>query len=343
MTIVNGQASVLLAAMADGIGELTFASVQWVEAARQSLEAAVARQAEALTDLGEFTICEVGHNPPAYLHCGASLAWHAKFNGAAVEVSVGELPVSQCNYKIEGDHSIISNLARIQYHNRDPNLVALAQARLTKLSRWEIHGQIPDHPALATVLRSLHDSLAARTMPRFVFMTPEWVSTARHILSTRAVSEKYARGIKDVVYTFSEEFTDTPGYAFPDGSHGGFWVHCDHGQITVGAGPLPRQYEPADALTKGFYTPIVPVGRTVNTAMTADEKQQQVVYSKGAFRYDKVAKKAAVEQSSPSGKGPMGPELGRIFIVLHDELSRRTSGELPSDFDLSVKPEWGTP
>lgn len=29
--------------------------------------------------------------------------------------------------------------------------------------------------------------------------------------------------------------------------------------------------------------------------------------------------------------------------VLHDELSKRTSGELPSDFDKSIKPEWATP
>ena len=85
-------------------------------------------------------------------------------------------------------------------------------------------------------------------------MTPEWVASARHILSERAASAKYAHGIKDVVYTFSEEFTETPRYAFPDGSHGGFWVRCDHGAITVGAGPLPEELGPADGLTKGPYS-----------------------------------------------------------------------------------------
>ena len=221
-------------------------------------------------------------------------------------------------------------------------MVAAAQARLNKLSRWELHGAMPQHKVLASVLRSLHDTMASRTMPRFVFMTPEWVSCARHILSTRAVSEKYRDGIRDVEYTFSEEFTDTPRYAFPDGSHGGFWVHCNHGAITVGAGPLPAELEPADRLTKGVYTPVVPVGRTVNAAMTPEEQEEQVTYGKAAFRFDKVAGRAPVTQSSPSERGEMPPELARIFMPLHDELSKRTSGELPMDFDSTLKPEWAS-
>jgi hypothetical protein len=32
-----------------------------------------------------------------------------------------------------------------------------------------------------------------------------------------------------------------------------------------------------------------------------------------------------------------------VMMVLHDELSKRTSGELPVDFDSSIKPEWATP
>jgi hypothetical protein len=336
-------ASALLAVMADGIGDLTFASEEWVDAARETLEAEVAKHSEGLADLGTFTMCEVGHNAPAYLHCGSKLAWWAKFDNAAVEVGSGELANDECDFKLEGDHSVISNFARIQYHGSDPALVSAAQERLTKLSRWEMNGSAPDHAVLGVVLSSLHDTMAGRTMPRFTFMTPEWVSSARHILSTRAQSEKYRDAIKDVVYTFSEEFTDTPKYAFPDGRHGGFWVHCNHGRITVGAGPLPEQYGPADHLTKGAYTPVVPVGRTVNAAMTEDEQAEQGEYSKAAFRFDKEAGKRPVDQSSPSGKGPMPPELGRVFVPLHDELSKRTSGELPCDFDNSLKPEWSAP
>jgi len=329
--------------MADGIGDLTYASPEWVEVAREALAEQVERHAGELGDLGKFTLCEVGHNPPAYLHCGTSLAWHASFDGSTVELQPGELPDQQCDFKLQGDHSIISNIARLQYHGRDPRVVAAARERLSRLSKWKIHGAVPDHRGLATVLRSLHDTMAARTMPRFVFMTPEWVSSARYILCSRAVSEKYADGLKDVAYTFSEEFTNTPRYAFPDGSHGGFWVRCDHGAITVGAGPLPQEFEPADALTRGQYTPIVPVGRTVNRAMTKAEQEEQGAYSKTAFRFDKVAKQAPVEQSSPSGKGVMPPELARIFMPLHDELSKRTSGELPADYDPDIKPEWATP
>jgi hypothetical protein len=336
-------APAVLAAMADGIGDLTFASPEWVEAAAEALKSAASRHEAGLADLGRFTICEVAHNAPAYLRCGPSLSWHARFDGSTVEVHAGELPDEECDYKMQGDHSIISNLARIQYHGRDPDAVTAARQRLIKLSRWKMHGTMPDHSVLAVVLRSLHDTLAARTMPRFVFMTPEWVNSTRHVLSERAVSAKYADGIKDLVYTFSEEFTDTPRYAFPDGSHGGFWVHCDHGQITVGAGPLPKELEPADTLTKGVYTPVVPVGRTVNRGMTEADEVELEAYRKAAFRYDKVANRRPVDQTSPSGRGPMPAELSRIFMPLHDELSKRTSGELPVDFDSTVKPQWATP
>jgi len=335
-------ASVVLAAMADGIGDITFASSEWVEAARQSLAASVETYAEGLADLGKFTLCEVGHNAPVYMHCGPTLAWHAKFDGASVEVGEGELDGSECDFKMQGDHSIISNMARLQHTGRDPKVVAAAQARLGALSRWKIEGELPAHPVLSVVLRKLHDDLAGRTMPRFVFMTPEWVSSARHILTQRAQSEKYAPGIKNTVYTFAEEFTQTPKYAFPDGSHGGFWVNVNYGQITVGAGPLPSEYEPADALTLGEYTPVVPVGRTVNRAMTEAEIEDQKTYSKAAFRFDKVAKKAPVTQSSPSGKGVMPDTLARVFMVLHDELSKRTAGDLPADYDDSITEEWAT-
>ncbi len=35
--------------------------------------------------------------------------------------------------------------------------------------------------------------------------------------------------------------------------------------------------------------------------------------------------------------------LGRVMGVLHEELSKRTSGELPSDYDQTIKAAWATP
>jgi len=332
----------MLAAMPEGIGELTFASPQWTEAAGAFLAAEVDRRAAGLSDLGAFTLCEVGHNPPAYLKCGNRLAWHAKFDGASVEVGSGELPDAQCTLKIEADHSILSNLGRIQHHGRDPEVVAAATDRLSKLTRWKFSGKPPEHPVLVAVLSALHEAMAPRTLPRFVFMTPEWVSTARHILSTRVKLDKYASELRDVQYTFSEEFTDTPRYAFPDGRSGGFWVRLDRGAIEVGAGPLPEALQPADYFTFGTYSAIIPVGRTVNAAMTDDDKQAQAKYSEAAFRFDKQAGRRPVEQSSPSGHGEMPKALARVFLPLHDELGKRTSGELPSDFVDGIKPEWAT-
>ncbi len=241
MSIGEGHHSVVLAAMADGIGDLTFASAEWVRHAGDALTAAAAKHGGGLADLGAFTFCEVAHNPPAYLDVGGPLAWHARFDGAEVEVATGALRAAACDLKIEADHSIMSNLARLEYRGRNPVVVSAARARLMKLTRIEMRGAFPDHPVLGVVLRDLHDAMAPRTMPRFVFMTPEWVSSARQILTARATSAKYADALSDVVYTFSEEFTDTPAYAFPDASHGGFWVHVNHGQITVGAGPLPTE------------------------------------------------------------------------------------------------------
>lgn len=338
-----GHPSVVLAAMADGIGDLTFASPEWVAAAGEALAAAAAKHADGLADLGRFSLCEVAHNAPAYLHAGASLAWHAHFDGAKVSAHVGELGLEACDFKVEGDHSVMSNLGRISFHGKDPQVVAAAQARLQKLSRWEVQGNFPEHPVVVAVLRSLHDAMAPRTMPRLVWMTPEWVSSARHIVTTRAASEKYADGLKNVVYTFAEEFTDTPRYAFPDGAHGGFWIRCDHGEVTVGAGPLPDALQPADTLTKGVYAPVVPVGRTVNAAMTDADKAEQGKYSKMAFRRDEETGEHPVGQTSPSGKGSMPPELARVLAPLHDELSKRTSGDLPADYDFDVKPDWGIP
>jgi hypothetical protein len=244
---------------------------------------------------------------------------------------------------VEGDHSILSNLARIQFHGKDPMAAAETRERFQKLSRWETHGKMPENRVVAAVLRSAHDVMAARTMPRFVFMTPPWVSSAREILSARAASEENAKAISGLVYTFAEEFTDTPSYAFPDGSHGGFWVHLEYGQITVGAGPLPKELEPADRLTKGLYTPVVPIGRTVTAAMSDDETEEQTEYSKAAFRPDEKSAEPIATQSSPSGKGTRPPEIDRVFAPLHDELSKRTSGELPADYVSVTRSDWAKP
>lgn len=330
----NTRVSAVLATMAEGVGDLSFATPEWVAAAQEALTAAVAKHADGLKDLGEFTLCEVAHNPPAYLHAGAKLAWYVKFDGSKVEAHTGELSADQCDLKIEGDHSIMSNLGRIQYHGNDPTVVAKAQARLGKLSRWEISGSMPDHPVLRAVLRSLHDTMAVRTLPRFVWMSPEWVETARRLLSARA--EEFADGIEDVEYLFNEVFTDPPAFAFPGGEDSGFWVHCSHGEITVGYGRSPAELGTPDYMNELLYTPIVPVGRTVNAAMTDDDKAGQGAYSAAAL--------AGIDLGPGKTVGAqMPPGLGRVFGNLHDDLSLRSSGELPSDYDKSVRKEWATP
>ena len=55
MASENQGASVVLAAMADGIGDLTFASPEWVQVASKVLREAVGRINEPLAALGRFT------------------------------------------------------------------------------------------------------------------------------------------------------------------------------------------------------------------------------------------------------------------------------------------------
>jgi len=329
--------------MAEGIGDLTFASPDWVEAAEDALAAKVERHADGLKDLGTFTLCEVAHNPPAFLHLEGPLAWHAKFDGASVEVGVGELPAANCDHKVEGDHSIMSILGHMQYHGNDPRDIIAAKTRLKKLSRWEVKGEVLKHKVLRAVLRSFHDVMAQRTMPRFVWMSPEWVSTARYIVSTRSRMDEYVDGIKDVEYTFSEVFTDTPRYAFPSGEDSGFWVHCNNGDVSVGFGTLPEELGAPNYLTQLMYTPTVPVGRTVNAIMSDAEKEEQGVYSGVAFGVEVEEGETPVRQSDPANNKPFPPGLSAVMSVLHDELGYRTSGELPSDYDDSIREEWSAP
>ena len=77
--------------------------------------------------------------------------------------------------------------------------------------------------------------------------------------------------------------------------------------------------------------------------MTDEEKAEQASYSRLAFKADEESGKPPVDQSSPSGKGEMPAELAKIFAPLHDELSKRTSSELPSDFDQNVTSRWSQP
>lgn len=329
--------------MPASIGDLTFASAEWVDAAREILEAECERYRDALKNANRHSFCQVAHNAPIHLHVGNTLAFSVIFENGGAEIIAEELPDDQCDMKMTGDHSLMSNMARLVFQGNDPRLLNTARNRLFALGNWQSHGTMPPDAVLHAIWQGVNDAMAERTMPRFVFMTPEWVSSARAILTTRANSEKYRDGIKDVDFTFSEEFSHTPKYAFPDGSHGGFWVRCRQGKLIVGAGPLPEDSQPADMLTKAMYAAVIPVGRTVNAAMTDDEKATQEGYVRQAFRYDKELKLRPAEQTQPSGRGPMPPELGRVFLPLHDELSKRTSGELPSDYDSTIKPVWGEP
>lgn len=340
MTIANGSASVLTAAMPSSIGDLTYATTEWVDVAREILDEETERFQDVLSSTESFTFCRVGHNAPQYLHSSNALAFTVRFEDGGANIVAEEIPDDECDVKTVGDHSLMSNQARLVTSGSDPKVIQAAASRLATIGRWEQLDNRPPPEIVRIVWQKVQDRMAPRTMPRFVFMTPEWVSSARTILTDRANSDKYKDGLRGVDFLFSENFSHTPAYAFPDGSNGGFWVSCKFGELTVGAGPVPEELGEPDFLTSAMYTPVVPVGRTVNASMTDEEKKESEEYGKTAFRFDKALKLRPVEQTQPSGRGPMPAELARIFMPLHDELSKRTSGEHPMDYDETLKPEW---
>lgn len=315
------------------LGEYAFASTGWVDAAREVLARLASEPGRELGEAPRLVLCEVAHNPPAHLHPDGPFAWWMEIDRGQVRLGSGARPEADCSFRVEADHSVLSNLARLVYAGSDPARLEAARRRLTRLTRWKVSGTLPEHPGISALLREFHDAMAPLTLPRLVFMTPEWAGMARKILTQRAQSPKYAPGVADLTYIFSEVFVRTPRYAFPDGAAGGFWVHLETGRMTIGAGPLPPALGPADALTVGDYSAIIPVGRTVNALMSETDRAQSEAYAARAFRFDKVAGRRPVERSSPSGRGQMPPELGRIFAPLHDELSKRTAGDLPFDYD----------
>ena len=326
------------AVMADGIGELTFASAEWVSAARTEMTRLLA---ETPLPNVKFTLCEVGHNAPVWMHAGDKLAWYMRLVDGALEMGAHELPESECDFKVQADHSILSNLACVVHAANPADIVAAVVARLTKLTRWKLPGKSPGDADLQVLLQRLHDAMALRTMPRFVWMSPEWVVIARRFLTSRATSDKYRADLAGVDYVFVETFFHTPEFFFPDGAAAGFWVHCSNGEVTVGSGSPPDGMPSPDALTQGWYGACLPVGRTVDAVANDSDKAAQRRYKKAAFSHVSGGLPAAA-QSSPSGRDQMPRPLARVFAPMHDTMSKRTSGELPSDYAPDDAP-WGEP
>merc|ERR1712232_197562 len=141
-----------------------------------------------------------------------------------------------------------------------------------------------EHPVLRAVLLQFHDTMAPRTIPRIPWMSADWVTIAREIITTRAAcpklgsSPKYSPRLTEFRYQFVETFTGPPVYVKQDGAACGFWVVADHGRVTVGEGSFPEEHGEADMLTKGQYIPNLGGGRTVNAALDEEEKKLLAEY-----------------------------------------------------------------
>ena len=319
--------------MAEGPGEICYASADWVKAAQALLPKVVSSMSDDLKVLDNSVLCIVAHNAPIWLRVGSKLAWGIRVSNGEASLFEGE--PDDCNFKIEGDHSILSNLSRIVKHDETGREVA---ARYTKQTRLVTSPGVELPPAMKKLNEALHQKMAEKTYPRYVFMTPEWAGLARLMISVGA--KRNAADLKEVSFTFSEEMYGGPAWAFPDGESGGFWVRCDQGAVTIGSGVLPTELGPADTYTIAPWMVVTPLGRTVNAVMTDEEKEEQAQYIKSAFSKDLGMERVRVTQHSGD---PMPAALVKSFGDLHDELSKRTAGPAASDYDASLPDAWDVP
>lgn len=338
----GGHPFALLAAAADGLGELDFASEAWVAAAESVLRPLVTSATGALAGVS-FTLCEVAHNAPVYLHAGSKLAWHARIEvgekdgRGGVQLTVGAGEVADADLLVEGDHSVMSNCTRIQHAGRDPGIVAQAEAIIARVGRFRTSGTVPSSPAaLAVVLREFRDRMAALTLPKFPWMSPPWVAVARQYIHEQALAQGDVQGLAEASFVFAEEFRNPPRYVSPDAVNGGFWVVVRGGLPEVGHGPLPPAHGAADKKTEGEYAAVLPVGRTVHACDTEADTAAQAEYSRQAFAKElaPAGERSVISVSSPSRSGKEMPAaLKRIMAPIHDELSRRSTGCMASDFE----------
>jgi hypothetical protein len=192
--------------MAEGPGEICYASAEWIKAAEASLPEVVSSMSDDLKNLDNYVLCIVAHNAPIWLRVGSKLAWGIRVANGEASLFEGEL--DECDLKIEGDHSILSNLSRIVKHDDTGREVA---ARYTKQTRLVATPGVELPPAMKKLNETLHHKMAEKTFPRYVFMTPEWAGLARLMISAGA--ERNAEDLKEVSLTFSEEMYGGPAWA----------------------------------------------------------------------------------------------------------------------------------
>lgn len=83
-----GMTSDLVTAMADGIGEFSYLSEEWIGAAQKQLIRLSELQSDSLAGK-QFVYCEVAYNAPAFLHVGPTLAMNMTIDNGSVSVAAG--------------------------------------------------------------------------------------------------------------------------------------------------------------------------------------------------------------------------------------------------------------
>lgn len=169
---------------------LDFVSAEWIAAAREVLEEALADTPGA-DDSTSFSMCETFTDAPPHLAGpDGSVSWHARIDGRRVETGAGPLP--DADLRITADHTAAVEVASTQYAAA-PDAVARVQRQIRHRlgpDTMTIDGRFPDDPAVGAVLLRLHDELAARTVDG---------SSLDHRLARHGLTEA-AEQLRDVGY-----------------------------------------------------------------------------------------------------------------------------------------------
>lgn len=89
-------------------------------------------------------------------------------------------------------------------------------------------------------------------------------------------------------------------------------------------------------LTKAQFIPICPGGRTVNAALSNEEQALVAERSAKMPREFGGFPTFTAAGRVKKGSGQMPAALSLCLLPMHDELSLRSSGEVPSDFDPRI-------
>ena len=140
-----------------------FASAAWFETLRRNIVRLVGAAGPEMDGV-RWTVCEVFTDVPRHLAQGpdGKAAWHCRIRGREIDFGLGEIPGSECDFKVTADYTAILPFAKVVLAG-DPAVLEKVNADLLKAAmegKVVLEGNRETRPeALAT----LHDDMVRVT------------------------------------------------------------------------------------------------------------------------------------------------------------------------------------